>query len=118
MNKRISALMTLMPFIALTTLMNVVLTAQRAGPPPAPSKTPGPIARMPDGKPDLTGFYQSDAGGANYGLERHDRDFLTPGTKGVVIDPPDGKLPTRPWVRAERIERGLPLRGYGDPNPR
>jgi hypothetical protein len=115
MNKRISALMTLMPFIALTTLMNVVLTAQRAGPPPAPSKTPGPIARMPDGKPDLTGFYQSDAGGANYGLERHDRDFLTPGTKGVVIDPPDGKLPTKPWARAERIERELPFRGYDDP---
>jgi hypothetical protein len=95
-------------------LMNVVLTAQRGGP-PAASKPPGPIARMPDGKPDLTGFYQSDAGGANYGLERHDRDFLTPGTKGVVIDPPDGKLPTKPWARAERIERELPFRGYDDP---
>ena len=64
---------------------------------------------MPDGKPDLTGFYQSDAGGANYGLERHPRDFLTPGTRGVIVDPPDGKLPLQPWARAERIERELPV---------
>jgi len=79
------------------------------------SKAPGPIPRMPDGKPNLTGFYQSDAGGANYGLERHDRDFLTPGTRGVLIDPPDGKLPYQPWARAERIDRELPYRGYDDP---
>jgi hypothetical protein len=79
------------------------------------SAPPGPIRRMPDGKPDLTGFYQSDGGGANYGLERHDRDFLTPGGRGVVIDPPDGRLPYHPWARAERISRELPERGYDDP---
>ncbi len=43
----------------------------------------------------------SDAGGANYGLELHKQDFLTPGGRGVVIDPPDGKLPTQPWAAAE-----------------
>jgi hypothetical protein len=74
-----------------------------------------PIRRMPDGKPDLSGFYSANAGGANYGLERHDRDFLTPGTRGVVVDPEDGKLPYQPWARAERIERELPHRGYDDP---
>ena len=36
----------------------------------AAKKPAGPIRRMPDGKPDLTGFYGADAGGANYGLER------------------------------------------------
>jgi hypothetical protein len=76
---------------------------------------PGPIRRMPDGKPDLTGFYQSDGGGANYGLERKERDFLTPASRGVVIDPPDGKLPYHPWARAERINRDTPQRGYDDP---
>jgi hypothetical protein len=91
------------------------VTAQRGAAPAAASKAPGPIPRMPDGKPNLTGFFQSDAGGANYGLERHDRDFLTPGTRGVLIDPPDGKLPYQPWARAERIERELPFRGYDDP---
>lgn len=73
------------------------------------------IRRLPDGKPDLSGFYQANAGGANYGLERHARDFLTPGTRGVVIDPPDGMLPYQPWARAERIDRELPHRGYDDP---
>jgi len=100
---------------------------------PAPGSTPPVIPALPaggtlpalqtatnlrrtaDGKPDLAGFYQSNGGGANYGLERHDRDFLTPGTRGVVIDPPDGTLPYQPWARAERINRELPHRGYDDP---
>jgi hypothetical protein len=91
-------------------------TPARSAAQPAPPKPPaGPIRRGPDGKPDLTGFYQSDAGGANYGLERHDRDFLTPGGRGVVIDPPDGKLPYQPWARAERVDRERPYRGYDDP---
>ena len=81
---------------------------------PAAAAQP-PIRRMPDGKPDLTGYYSADAGGANYGLERHSQDFLTPGTRGVVVDPPDGSLPYQPWARAERIDRELPHRGYDDP---
>lgn len=78
-------------------------------------KTGETLRRNADGKPDLTGYYQSNAGGANYGLERHGRDFLTPGTRGVVIDPADGSLPYQPWARAERINRELPYRGYDDP---
>jgi hypothetical protein len=74
-----------------------------------------PVRRMPDGTPDISGLYQADAGGANYGLERHSQDFLTPGTRGVVVDPPDGVLPYQDWARAERIDRELPHRGYDDP---
>jgi len=81
----------------------------------APAAKAGPIRRMSDGKPDLTGIYSANAGGANYGLEKHDRDFLTPATRGVVVDPSDGKLPYQPWARTERIERELPHRGYEDP---
>jgi hypothetical protein len=73
------------------------------------------IARLPDGTPDLSGYYMADAGGANYGLESRDRQFLTPGTRGVVVDPPDGSLPYQRWARAERIARELPHRGYDDP---
>ena len=73
------------------------------------------LRRTVDGKPDLTGYYQSNAGGANYGLERHGRDAFTPATRGVVIDPADGTLPYQPWARAERINRELPYRGYDDP---
>src|SRR5579862_561862 len=78
-------------------------------------KTGANLRRNADGKPDLSGYYQSNAGGANYGLEKHKQDFLTPGTRGVVIDPADGTLPYQPWARAERINRELPYRGYDDP---
>ena len=86
-----------------------------------PSGTPPPVQaaanppRTADGKPDLTGYYNPGGGGANYGLERHGRDFLTPQTQGVVIDPPDGTLPYLPWARAERIDREKTYRGYDDP---
>jgi hypothetical protein len=85
---------------------------QRRGGPATP---PPPIRRLPDGKPDLTGWYQADAGGANYGLENKPANGLIPPSRGVVVDPSDGKLPYQPWARAERIERELPHRGYDDP---
>jgi hypothetical protein len=75
----------------------------------------GPIHRMPEGHPDLTGYWTANSGGANYGLERHDRDFLTPATQGVIVDPPDGKLPYQEWSRKEHDEREQPYRGYDDP---
>ena len=85
---------------------------QRRGGPATP---PPPIRRLPDGKPDLTGWYQADAGGANYGLENKPANGLIPPSRGVVVDPADGKLPYQPWARAERVERELPHRGYDDP---
>ena len=81
----------------------------------APSAKPGPIRRAADGKPDLTGYYMPDAGGANYGLERHDQDFLTPAGRGIIVDPPDGKLPLQAWAKAEQEDRAKPERGYDDP---
>jgi len=78
-------------------------------------KTGTNLRRTAEGKPDLSGLYQSNAGGANYGLEQHAKDFLTPGTRGVVIDPADRSLPYQPWARAERVNRELPYRGYDDP---
>jgi hypothetical protein len=80
-----------------------------------PLTVPADIPRLPDGKPDLNGYYQADAGGANYGLETRERDFLTPASRGIVVDPPDGTLPYQAWARAERIDRELPHRGYDDP---
>ena len=86
----------------------------QAPPAGAPAK-PAPIKRLPDGKPDLSGVYLADHGGANYGLERHEGTKLTPAGRGVVIDPPDGLLPMQPWARAENENRKLPERGYDDP---
>jgi hypothetical protein len=73
------------------------------------------IRRRPDGKPDLQGFYESKDGAANQGLEKHAGNSLTPGGRGIVIDPPDGKLPLQPWAIAERVDRNKPERGYDDP---
>jgi hypothetical protein len=66
-----------------------------------PATAPGVAAnlrRTANGKPDLQGFYEPDAVGANYGLERRapDPDGLTPSGRGVIIDPPDEKLPMQP----------------------
>jgi hypothetical protein len=77
--------------------------------------TPRNIRRQANGRPDLSGWYEADAGGANYGLETREREFLTPASRGVVVDPPDGTLPYQAWARAERIERALAHRGYDDP---
>ena len=73
------------------------------------------IRRLADGTPDISGYFMADAGGANYGLEEHERDFLLPASRGQVIDPLDGMLPYQGWARAELNDRLLPHRGYDDP---
>ncbi|MDP8990540.1 MAG: hypothetical protein M3N41_10745 [Acidobacteriota bacterium] len=82
-----------------------------AAPWPAPTRSPA------DSRPNLQGFYQSDGGGANYGLEKHATEShgFTPGGRGVIVDPPDGNLPMLPWAIKETIDRNLPERGYDDP---
>jgi hypothetical protein len=84
-------------------------------PPPNADAAKGPIKRLPDGTPDLSGHFLPDGGGANYGLAKHEQDFLTPGGRGVVVDPPDGQLPMLSWAAAEQKSRVTPERGYDDP---
>jgi hypothetical protein len=93
---------------------NAPFDARAAAPLPAPA-APRDIPRQRDGKPDLTGWYQPDAGGANYGLETRRQNFLTPGSRGIVVDPDDGTLPYQTWARAELENRAQPHRGYDDP---
>ena len=91
-------------------------SGQAAAVRPATGQTAnGSIRRLADGKPDLSGHFLPDGGGANYGLETHPQDFLTPGGRGVIVDPPDGQLPMLPWAEAEQKNRMLPERGYDDP---
>jgi hypothetical protein len=40
--------------------------------------------------------------------------MLPPG-QGIVVDPPDGKLPMQDWAREELKSRQTPARGYDDP---
>ncbi|MDC1528766.1 hypothetical protein N8600_06895 [Gammaproteobacteria bacterium] len=73
------------------------------------------IKRHEDGTPDISGYYMSDAGGANYGLEVRENIALFPPSRGVVVDPADGVLPYQDWARAEQRERREAWRGYDDP---
>ena len=94
----------------------MIMAAARSAP-AAPRTAAANIRRKSDGKPDLQGFYEPDAGGANYGLEKRPPTStgLTPPGRGVIIDPPDGILPMQPWAVAERADRQRPERGYDDP---
>jgi hypothetical protein len=96
---------------ALTLFASAPISAQA----PAARPPAGPVLRTADGKPNLQGHFLADAGGANYGLERHTERVGMPGGRGVIIDPPDGKLPIQPWADAERQSRARPERGYDDP---
>jgi hypothetical protein len=87
-------------------------TGESAWKPPARK---GESRRMPDGKPDLQGYYMPDGGGGNYGLGKHEQDFLTPGGRGIIVDPPDGILPMQAWAKLEAEDRKTPERGYDDP---
>ena len=98
----------------LTALAAVDVAAQ--GPAAAPARKPaGPVLRTAEGKPNLQGHFQTDAGGANWGLEFHAAVFGLPPGRGVIVDPPDKKLPLQPWAEQERQNRRLPERGYDDP---
>jgi len=66
------------------------------------------LKRTSEGKPDMQGFYESVAPGANQGLERGRG-------KPFIVDPADGKLPVQSWAAEEHISRQLTERGYDDP---
>ena len=93
-------------------LVPISVAAQTAA---TPAGLPPPIRRTADGKPDLQGYYNPQAPGANFGLGVHDERFGVPGGKGFIVDPPDGKLPMLDWARAEQQSRSRPERGYDDP---
>jgi hypothetical protein len=77
-----------------------------------PQPAPAAAVRSATGRPDLNGFYQADAGGANWGFEAHNEPF-TPGGRGVLVDP--RTMPYQPWAIEEKRTRNLPERGYDDP---
>jgi hypothetical protein len=83
--------------------------------PAIPLKPVANLRRTSDGKPDLQGFYDSETGAANQGLEKNKGDGVMPDRRGVLIDPPGGILPMQPWAVAERTSRNLTERGYDDP---
>jgi hypothetical protein len=80
-----------------------------------PAAKAGPFTRMPDGKPNLEGYWATRNFFTAFDLEEHTvATFEIPAGKGVVVDPPDGKLPYQPWAMAKKkdlVEHHL----YEDP---
>jgi hypothetical protein len=62
----------------------------------------GPVARRADGKPDMQGNWDSPVSPA-YDVEDHMvQVYGIPPGKGVIVDPPGGKIPYQPWALAKR----------------
>jgi hypothetical protein len=92
----------------------VALHAQQAargrGGPPA-----GPVKRRPDGKPDISGYYNSpNAGGAAFNVEAGPAAVGQPATQGAITDPPDKLIPYTTAAKAKREEL-LAHHLYDDP---
>jgi len=66
------------------------------------STKPGPVLRTPDGKPNLEGYWITQANGAPYGVEAHSGGFGAFPGPSIVNDPADGKIPYQDWARAKQ----------------
>jgi hypothetical protein len=63
--------------------------------------------RLKDGQPDIEGIYQAIGGGGGAGTNMEPMAGMmgTSATSpGIVIDPPDGRIPYLPWARVRRDE--------------
>jgi hypothetical protein len=68
-----------------------------------PAQQKPPFKRLADGKPDMQGYWQTRNFFSAFDLEEHTvEEFGIPKGKGVVVDPPDGKIPYQPWALAKR----------------
>jgi hypothetical protein len=69
--------------------------------------------RNAEGQPDLQGVWQS-RNTASAGIEDHSAALGIPGGRGVVVDPPDGKIPYLPAALKKRDEN-FAARATADP---
>lgn len=54
---------------------------------------------MPDGKPDFQGIWATSNFAPSDDVEDHPVDrFQIRAGKGIIVDPPDGKIPYQPWA--------------------
>ena len=99
-------LLSIVPLVAL----HAQQRAPGRGAPPA-----GPVKRRPDGKPDISGYYNSpNAGGAAWNIEPGPAAVGQPATQGAITDPPDKLIPYTAAAKAKRDEL-LAHHLYDDP---
>ena len=71
------------------------------------------MPRLPDGKPDLQGIWEAH-NTADANLEAHSAAAGIRAGEGVIVDPPDGKIPYQPSAAAKQKENFL-TRSMADP---
>jgi hypothetical protein len=59
--------------------------------------------RMPDGKPDLRGVWETPGGAYNYEGPMG-RGGAPAAARSIVVDPPDGRIPYQPWAVGQSAE--------------
>jgi hypothetical protein len=69
--------------------------------------------KTPTGEPDLQGIWQV-RNTANWDLEHHAASYRSPAGLGVVVDPPDGKIPYQPEA-LEKKKQNSANRATADP---
>lgn len=79
----------------------------------APAGRPAGYVAPPAGQPDLQGVWRV-WNLAKYDVEDHAARPGIPAGKGVIVDPPDGKIPYRPEALAKRDEN---YKNSRDPDP-
>jgi hypothetical protein len=58
-----------------------------------------PFKRLPDGKPDMQGYFETANFFTAFDVETHEKaEFGVPAGRGVIVDPADGKVPYQPWA--------------------
>ena len=89
-----------MPCAAVALSLTIGLAPATAqGPPGSAKGKAGPVKRMADGKPDMQGFWATNVFFTAFDVEEHkEATFEIPAGPGVVVDPPDGKIPYQPWA--------------------
>ena len=79
-------------------LIPLSATGQRRGGSRDGKKAP-PFSRLVDGKPDMQGYWETRNFFTAFDLETHEKaEFGVPAGHGVVVDPPNGKIPYQPWA--------------------
>ena len=101
-------------FVWICSLLAVVIAG--AALLPLVAQTPAAFrpSRTSTGQPNFQGIWQA-MGSAHYDLEPHGASFGIPAGLGVIVDPPDGKIPYNAAGLAKRAEN-LRNRATADPH--
>lgn len=81
------------------TVMLLTLVISHSSSSREPAYTP---PRTAAGHPDMQGIWQTWEGAAAWDIEAHDGRFTVPAGGGIVIDPPDRKIPYQQWALEKR----------------